>query len=219
MTMQRPARRFGWMSALLLTSLVAALGTAAAQDRNQAPNLVPTNNEKTTWRHELARTTFNVPKGWEVVSKGDVKDHQMVRMSVLHVRRGDLGVDVTLTWVPVYVLRKTNDPAADRMPDVREAFKEELAGFQLLYGTDKVTEGTPIAHPNGRWTAQTFRVMAGPRRNDKEEGFVLMFDSGPDDKNRWKVQMRANFQKKGKDDNVTDRINLVTEMFKQNFQW
>lgn len=199
------------LAALLLAGLtLLSPGPAAAQQSK----LKPTDQDPRVFRHEEAKTTFTAPKEWEVRAP-----EQMADMSVLHLRRGDLGVDVTMTWVPVYIRKKTNDPnVTAREPDVEETFKEELANFQLVYGKDKVQPGDPVAHPNGK-SATAFRVLAGPRRNEKEEGYVLLFDSGPDPNTRWMVMIRANFQKKTKEENAADRIALVTELFKKNFQW
>jgi hypothetical protein len=182
----------------------------------QQSKLKPTDQEGRVFRHEDSKTTFTVPKDWEIAKD---TPSQMADMSVLHIRRGDLGVDATITWVPVYMKKKTNDPnQVNRDPDVEGTFDEEKKSLELLYGKDKVVTKEPVAHPNGK-SAQALGLNAGPRRNDKEEGYILMFDSGPDQNNRWKVMVRANMQKKNKDENVADRINAVQDLFKKNFQW
>lgn len=212
------ARHFflsGRWAALLLASVVLVVPNTATAQQPQV-RLKPTDQERRVWRHEESKTTFTVPKDWELAKDSP---QQLADMSVLHLRRGDLGLDVTITWVPVYIRKKSSDPnVISREPDVEETFKEEYTSLQLIYGRDKVAAKEPVAHPNGK-SAQALSIQGGPSRNEKEEGYVLLFDSGPDPNTRWKVTMRAIIQKKTKEENVNDRVNLVLDLFKKNFQW
>jgi hypothetical protein len=127
----------------------------------------------------------------------------MVRKGAFN--QGDPTIDVLISWSPLTVERQEVIDAVARKRPVpgtdgkseRDSFGLEHDLLQLLYGSDKVSKPDAVT-VNER---EGFKVLVdnGPTLNDKETGVVYVFDTGPDEKNRWKVKLRATLPKTNKE--------------------
>jgi hypothetical protein len=82
----------------------------------------------------------------------------------------------------------------------------------MLYGKDKVAKPDAVT-VNER---PGFKVLvdSGPSLNEKEAGVVYIFETGPDERERWKVKLRATFPKIYRD----EALKIVDDLVK-NLRW
>ncbi len=205
---------------VILLSCVA--GPLAAQDQQRpdaAGDLQPVENGK-AFQHGPSQSRFLVLEGWEVLPPRAVG-----RTSYLIVRRGaknpgDMTIDVMLSWSPLLVeLKDVIDGVARRVPvpntdgqQQRETYGIEHDLLQMLYGKDKVAKPDAVT-VNER---PGFKVLvdSGPSLNEKEAGVVYIFETGPDERERWKVKLRATFPKIYRE----EALRIVDDLVK-NLRW
>lgn len=205
---------------LAVGCLVLSLGLASAQDKVDATGELKASEDGKSFVHGPSRSQFVLPPGWEVVPARPVG-----RSSFLGVRQGaknpgDPTIDVLISWSPLTVDLKDVIDAVEReviVPNTdgkekRKTFGIEHDLMQMLYGKEKVAKPDAVT-VNER---PGFKVVVdnGPTLDDKEAGVVYIFETGPDEKNRWKVKVRATTQKLHK----ADGLRTLDEIVK-NLKW
>jgi hypothetical protein len=173
---------------IALFALLAAVTLLHAQP----PGL---SKEGESYRHEASKSSVKVSKDWE-----EVDTRNVVRQSHLALRKAFGGIDVTITWT------KLQDIKFD------EAVELELNQLIQTYGKDKVVKKEPITIENK--SVSVIEIGDGPDRNGKQVGVVYIMNAGPDEKERWKVKMRAVVEKA----NQAEGMKAVSDLLRQ-FQW
>ncbi|MCS6977010.1 MAG: hypothetical protein NZM31_08410 [Gemmatales bacterium] len=215
-----PRKTIARIATLLSFLLLAASSAAQDQPKPEAAgDLQPVENGK-AFAHGPSVSRFIVPEGWEVLPPRAVG-----RTSYLIVRKGaknpgDMTIDVMLSWSPLLVeMKDVIDGVARRVPvpntdgqQQRETYGIEHDLLQMLYGKDKV--GKPDAVTVNERPGFKVLLNSGPSLSDKEAGVVYIFETGPDERDRWKVKLRATFPKVYQD----DALKIVDDLVK-NLRW
>lgn len=180
-------QRLGWLA----TALVAALTPVLAGQE-------PTGGGSYT--HEESRSKLVCPKAWVM---GDPKVTRS--MTAVNLRLPPEGVEATCSWSPLF----------EKMED---AVTRELEQLQLTYGKDKVTRQPEMTVKNK--PVYVFAISEGPSRDvperaGKEVGIVYLTEAGPDERNRWKIRIRATVPKKTRDAGVK----RVEELLSTGLEW
>jgi hypothetical protein len=121
--------------------------------------------------HGPSRSRYVPLEDWEVLPPQTVRGS-----SFLTLRQPEAENEVTISWTALGV-------------PMEEALKLEVALLTMLYGQDKVGKPEPIMAKGKAGSKIT--VDGGPTRDGREAGVVYLFETGPDDKNRWKVKVRG----------------------------
>ena len=205
---------------LAVVCLAGALGLASAQDKVDATGELKASEDGKAFVHGPSRSQFVLPPTWEVILARPIG-----RSSFLGVRQGaknpgDPTIDVLISWSPLTVELKDVIDAVEReviVPNTdgkekRKTFGIEHDLMQMLYGKEKVAKPDAVT-VNER---PGFKVLvdSGPTLDDKETGVVYIFETGPDEKNRWKVKLRATLPKLHK----AEGLRTVDEIVK-NLKW
>ena len=204
---------------LFAVGLLAGSPPLGAQDAPAAGDLVRVEDGK-AYEHRPSRSRFLLPAGWEVLPPKAI-----ARTSYLVVRQGarnpgDLTVDLVISWSPLTVELKDVIDAVPRQVSVpntdgksqRQTYGLEHDLLQMLYGQDKV--GRPDAITVNERPGFKVLIDSGPSLNDKEAGVVYIFETGPDERERWKVKLRATFPKYHRE----EALRLVEELVR-NLRW
>lgn len=153
-----------------------------------------------SFTHEESRSKLVCPKDWVM---GDPKVTRS--MAAVHLRLPPEGIEATCSWSPLF----------EKMED---AVTRELEQLQLTYGKDKVTRQPAMTVKNK--PVYVFAISEGPSRDvperaGKEVGIVYLTEAGPDEKNRWKIRIRATVPKKSRDAG----IKRVEELLNTGLDW
>jgi hypothetical protein len=203
-------------------AVLAALGPinlASAQDKADATgNLKPTEDGK-AYVHEPSRSQFVLPPGWEVIPAKAIGKSSFLAIRQGAKNPGDPTIDILISWSPLTVefsdvidgvARKVTIPNSDGKQ--RDTYGIEHDLLQMLYSPEKV--GKPEAITVNERPGFKVLVDNGPTLDDKESGVVYLFETGPDEQNRWKVKVRATMPKLHK----AEGLKAVDEVVK-NLRW
>jgi hypothetical protein len=154
-------------------SILVVVGALFSGPRVAAQEVAASDLEKIAggYEHKPSRSQFRLPKGWE-----DVRTETTNRNSFLSLRQRQRGIEVTVSWSPLRV-------------KIDEAVDLEHKLLSMLYGADKVSK--PETAKTGDKIGFKIRIDDGPTQNGREVGVVYLFETGPTDKERWKVTLRG----------------------------
>jgi hypothetical protein len=172
----------------ILCSLILA-GLASAQDVKKGSDGV--------YAHDRSKSGFQVPKDWKAEPAAP---HQAGATSSLHLRRKGPDAEALVSWSPLNV-------------KIEEAAAAEAALMAGIFGQAKAGKPEPVTA--GDRAGFKITVDDGPSRNGKEAGVIYLFESGPDEKNRWKVKLRATFPKMTQ----AESAKAVEELLLKGFRW
>jgi hypothetical protein len=152
----------------------------------------------------MSKSNFALPEGWRV----EPADPQLSRgeQTLLGVRHGpppgqsEPTIDVTVSWTPLVI-------------KMEEAVAQENLVVGQIYGVDKVTKAEGVTRADNK-PGYKIKVDNGPTRNGKEIGVIYLFEAGPDEKNRWKIRVRATVSKLHQE----EHLKLVDALV-QNIKW
>lgn len=149
----------------------------AAQEKETASDLAKTDKG---YEHKPSKSIFNLPKGWD----GEIRTQTSGKNTFLTLRQQKRGIEVTFSWAPLRV-------------KMEEAVDLENKLLLMAYGADKI--GKPEPAKAGDKTGFKISIDDGPTQNMKEVGVVYLFETGPNEKERWKVKIRATVPRLPKD--------------------
>jgi hypothetical protein len=204
----------------VLAALALTVGFVTAQEKVDATGDLKATEDGKAYLHSPSRSQFVLPPGWEVVPAKVIGKSSFLAVRQGAKNPGDPTIDVLVSWSPLTVeLKDVIDGVARKVivpdtngKDQRETFGIEHDLLQMLYGKEKVAKPDAVT-VNER---PGFKVLVdnGPTLDDKESGVVYIFETGPDEKNRWKVKVRATMSKLHK----ADGLKTVDEVVK-NLKW
>jgi hypothetical protein len=162
--------RYGKLKGRVLLGMVTVLASGMGLVAQEG---APSDLEKISggYEHKPSKSQFRIPKGWE-----DVRVDMTNRNSFLSLRQGERGIEVTLSWSPLRV-------------KMEEAVDLEHKLLAMLYGADKVSK--PESAKSGDKIGYKMNIDDGPTRNGMEVGVVYLFETGPTEKERWKITLRG----------------------------
>jgi hypothetical protein len=208
-----------WILAAL-GSTALCLATIAAQDKVDATGDLKASEDGKAYVHGPSRSQFVLPPNWEVVPGKPIGKSSFLGVRQGAKNPGDPTIDVLLSWSPLTVELKDVIDAVERetiVPNTdgkekRKTFGIEHDLMQMLYGKEKV--GKPDAVTVNERPGFKVVVDNGPTLDGKEAGVVYIFETGPDEKNRWKVKLRGTMSKLHK----SEGLKTVDEIVK-NLKW
>lgn len=168
-----------WLRIGLLFAIgVCFLGYVVPLPAQEGPRLEELKEGKTLkgFKHVPSESQFLIPKGWDENPRVETSGQN----SFLTLRQHKRGIEVVLSWSP---LRVKWGEGKD------EAVGLEKSLLEMLYGADKIKGPAPAK--SGDKTGYQIHIDDGPARNGKEVGVVYFFETGPNEKERWKVKLRA----------------------------
>lgn len=188
----RPAALLPWLALVLVLSGLTGSQAGGQESGSQVGG--------GSFTHEESRSKLVCPKNWIM---GEPKVTR--NMTAIHLRLPPEGIEVTCSWSPLY----------EKMED---AVTREFEQLQLTFGKDKVTRQPEMTVKNKPVFA--FAIADGPSRDipdraGKEAGMVYLTEAGPDEKNRWKIRIRATVPKKTRD----AAIKQVEELLNTGLDW
>jgi hypothetical protein len=178
-------------------SLIVAVPLSAQEQA--APGVKKNGN---AYVHEMSKSTFTLPEGWRVEPAEATLTGKTTLLGVRHgppPGQSEPAIEATISWSPLII-------------KMDESVAQETLVIGQIFGTDKVTkaEATMANDKPGH----RIKIDSGPTRTGKEVGVIYLFEAGPDEKNRWKIRIRATVHRLHADEHLK-----LVEALVQQIKW